>query len=265
MSASRVSARSPGSRPMRQRRMRWRSCKQLVQRLRRDGARIVRLALRFLNDHLELARQLVGVDQRAGVRVGLHVESLRKAGRRQHRVVARVIVDRGGVEIAADGLRLFGDLADAARRRALEVHVLEHVRDADDVVGLVEVARADVRDDGDDGRRAVAANENGQAVRKTSPNDRRRIDRDGRIRNWHEQVRRGSVVWPSVSAKDNQSKHEPCQARRKDYRGMTPGAPRPAAPCAGAGVQFDHGPGPARLRKFVASAARLRRMSVQPR
>ena len=155
---------------------------QLVQRFGRHGRRIVRLSLRLLDDDLELARQLVGVDDRAGVGVGLDVEALHEARRRQHRVVARVVVDRAGVEIAADGLRLLGDLADAARRRALEVHVLEHVRDADDVVGLVEVAGAHVRDDGDDRRRAVAPNQHGQSVGQPRSHDGGRVDRGQRRR-----------------------------------------------------------------------------------
>ena len=66
----------------------------LVQRLRGDGVRGVRLALRLLDDDLDLAGQLVGVDERVGVRVGLDVEPCGEARRRQHRVVARVVVDR---------------------------------------------------------------------------------------------------------------------------------------------------------------------------
>ncbi len=138
---------------------------QLVQRLRRDGRRVVGFALGLLDDHLELARQLAAVDQRVRVGVCLDVEPGLQARRRKDGVVARVIVDRAGVQIAAGRLRFLGDLADAAGRRALEVHVLEHVRDSDDVVRLVEIAGADERDDGDDRRRRIAAHEHGQPVR----------------------------------------------------------------------------------------------------
>ena len=125
---------------------------KLVERLGDDGAGIVRFPLGFLYDDLELTGQLVRVDQRSRIGIRLDVEARGEAGRRQHRVVARVIVDRRRVEIAADGLRLLRDLADAARRCALEVHVLEHVRDADDVVGLIEVAGGHIRHDGNNRR-----------------------------------------------------------------------------------------------------------------
>src|SRR5262249_18513989 len=120
---------------------------ELVQRLRRDRTRIVRLALRFLDDDLELATELAAVDQGVRVRVGLHVEAGEETGRGQHGVVDRVVVNRRRVQVTAGGLRLLRDLADTSARRALEVHVLEHVRDADDVVRLVEVAGAHIRDD----------------------------------------------------------------------------------------------------------------------
>ncbi len=140
--------------------------KQLEQRFGRDGGGIVGLSFRLLDDHLELTRELAGVDHRVRVRVGLDLQARDQPGRRQHRVVHRVVVDRAGVEIAAASLRFLGDDANAARRRPLEVHVLEHVGDADDVVGLVEVPRLHVCDDRDDGCRVVSAHENGQPVRQ---------------------------------------------------------------------------------------------------
>ena len=162
----RVNVRSPASRPMRQRRMRWRSCSSSnsVSVASADGA--VGLALGLLDDDFEFARQLAGVDQRVRVRVGLDREARGEPARREHRVVVRVIVDRAGVEIAAARLGVARDLAGPARRRALEVHVLEHVRDADLGVGLVEVAGLHVRDDRDHRRARVAAHEQAQAVRE---------------------------------------------------------------------------------------------------
>ncbi len=137
---------------------------QFEQRLRGDGVRAVRLALRLLDDHLDLAGQLVRVDERVGVRVRLDGESCGKARRRQHRVVARVIVDRAGVQVTALRLGLAGDVAHAAGGRALEVHVLEHVRHAHHVVGFVEVSRGHPGDDRDHRHAVVGGDEYGQAV-----------------------------------------------------------------------------------------------------
>jgi hypothetical protein len=159
---------------------------QLVQRLRGDRARIVRFPLRLLDDHLELLRQLVGVDDRVRVRVELHVERRREPRRWDDGVVARVIVDRGRVEVAAHRLRLTRDLAHAARRRALEEHVLEHVCDAHDVVGLVEVAGADVGDDGHHGRRPVLPQHHDESVREHGAADRRRIESGREVGGRHE-------------------------------------------------------------------------------
>ena len=68
-------------------------------------------------------------------------------------------------QVLAGGRQLVaGDLARAARGRPLEVHVLEHVGDADLRVGLVEVAGLHVGHDRDDGRARVAAHEEAQPV-----------------------------------------------------------------------------------------------------
>ena len=124
---------------------------QRIQRLDGDRVWCIALAVGFLDNDFELARKFVGVDDRARVRVELNVQSLQKCGRRQHRVVAGVIVDRVRVEIAAIGFRLARDLPHTARRRPLEEHVLEHVRDPDDVIRLVEVSGFHMSDDCDNG------------------------------------------------------------------------------------------------------------------
>jgi hypothetical protein len=152
---------------------------QLVQCLRRDGAGIVRLPLRFLDDHLELAAQLFAVDQRSRVRVCLDFEAMLKRRGREDRVVARVIVDRPGIQVAAQRLGLLRDLADAARGRALEEHVLEHVGDADHVIGFVEVARADVGDDRHDRRRRIAPHDDRESIRQAVAPDAFRADQSG--------------------------------------------------------------------------------------
>ena len=149
---------------------------QLIHRLDRHRAGIVDFALRLLDDDLELSRELVGIDRRAAVCVRLDVERLDEPARRNHSVVQRVIVDRRGVQIAADRLRLPRDLSHATAWRALEVHVLEHMRDAHDIVGLVEVAGGHVRHDRRYRRARVAPHEYAQAVRQSPPANRCWID-----------------------------------------------------------------------------------------
>ncbi len=139
---------------------------QLVQRLGGDRGGVVGLSLRFLNDDLELPRELAAVDQRMRVRIGLHVEAGGETQRRKHGVVDRVVVDRRRVQVATRGFRFLRDLTHAAARRALEVHVLEHVRDAHDVIGLVEVPGAHEGDDRDNGSRRIAPDQHGQTVRQ---------------------------------------------------------------------------------------------------
>ena len=68
------------------------------------------------------------------------------------------------IEIATVRLRLAGDLPHTTRRRALEEHVLQHVRDADHVVGFVEVPHLHVGDDGDHRCRRIATYEQRQTV-----------------------------------------------------------------------------------------------------
>jgi hypothetical protein len=156
---------------------------QLVQRLQRDRRRVVGLSLRLLDDDLELFGQLLRIDDRMGVGVGLDLEAGREARRGQHRVVARVVVDRVRVQVAAGGLGGLRDLADPSLLRALEEHVLEYMRDAHHIVGLVEVARLDVGDDGDDRRGVVTPDDDRQPVGQHGAADGRRIkQRAGRDR-----------------------------------------------------------------------------------
>src|SRR5579863_187690 len=122
--------------------------------------------MHLLDDDLDLLRQLDGIDHRPCVRVRLNCECVAEARRGDDGVVARVIVDRVRVEIAAARFGLTRDLADATGRRALEVHVLEHVRDPHDVVGLIEVPGLDVGHDRDGACRPVPAYEESESVRQ---------------------------------------------------------------------------------------------------
>ena len=137
-----------------------------VERFDRHRRRRVALAFGFLDDHVEFARQLPGVDDRACVRIELDLEALHERRRWQHGVVRGVIVDRVRVEIAAVRLRFAGDLPHATGWRPLEEHVLQHVRDADDVVGLVEIPHLHVGHDGDHRCRRIATHQQRQTVRQ---------------------------------------------------------------------------------------------------
>ena len=139
---------------------------QLVERFGSNGGGVVGFALGFLDDDFHFARQLARIDHRIRVRVGLDFQPFREARGRKNRKVSRVVVDRVRVQVSAARLRFLGDVADAALAGSFEEHVLKRVRESAFGVGLVEVARLDVRDDGDDGRRMILLNENGQAVRK---------------------------------------------------------------------------------------------------
>ena len=149
---------------------------QLVKRLDGNGRWIVCFSLRFLDDHLELFPSSAASTTELRVCVGLNVETGGESRRWQHREVRRVVVDRVSVEIAAARLCLFCNLADASSLCSLEEHVLEHVGDSADVIGLIEVSGFDVRHDRDDGRRRVATDQHSQAVRKNATLNRGRID-----------------------------------------------------------------------------------------
>ena len=97
----------------------------------------------LLEDHVALARELGAVEARARM-MSLKMSSASAQVLAQH---ARVIgggVDAGrGVELAADRLDLFGDVAGAPPRRTLEGHMLEEMRDAMLAARLAPAAGAD--------------------------------------------------------------------------------------------------------------------------
>jgi hypothetical protein len=84
----------------------------------------------LLDDDVLLTGDFVGIE--AGVRqdVGQHVEPERDIGLEDARVIGRHLDPGAGVEIAADGFDLLGDLPRGATRRSFERHVLEEMRDA---------------------------------------------------------------------------------------------------------------------------------------
>ena len=131
------------------------------------GAGRVHFAAPFLQDRLDLALQLVGVEQGMHQGIGFDLEPLSEIFGRQDDVIVRRIVVRAGVELAAEGLDLGRDLVGPGPVGcSFEEHVLDDVRDADFPVFFVEVAGAHPEVDGRDRRRMVLAHEHGQAIRQ---------------------------------------------------------------------------------------------------
>ena len=91
--------------------------------------RVERLA-DLLQDDAALALQLVGIEHRVAQDVGHHLDAERHVLLQDRGVVGRDLAAGIGVEAAADILDLLGDGAGRAGPRALERHVLEHVRHA---------------------------------------------------------------------------------------------------------------------------------------
>ena len=120
---------------------------QFVERLARDGTGRVELAPRFLDNDAEFAAEFVGVKERIPHLVRLQRDQLARRARRGRDVVDRAIVRGVRVERAAERLGALREFTGAERGRALEEHVLEHVRDADRRVRFVEESGAHVRDD----------------------------------------------------------------------------------------------------------------------
>jgi len=146
-----------------------------VQRLCCDGARVILFPVGFLNDDFELSRQLARVDDRVGVGVRLNLQPFGEAGGGEHGVVTRMVVDGMRVEIAAKRFGRLRDLADAALGSPFEEHVLQNVRDTNDVVCFVEIASFDVGVDRDHRSGGIAIHEHGESVGKLGAVERFRI------------------------------------------------------------------------------------------
>jgi hypothetical protein len=97
----------------------------------------------FLDDDILLAQQLVAVEGGLGENVGKDIEGERHVGLEHTRVVGRAFCTGRRVEVAADGLDLFRDLARGAPPRAFEGHVLQEVRDTVFVAAFVAIAGID--------------------------------------------------------------------------------------------------------------------------
>ena len=96
----------------------------------------------LLEHHLDLARDLVRIEERVEDRVAEHVDSGRERVRGRGGVVDGHVVRRVGVDPPARALDLSGDLAEPAPLGALEQHVLVEMGEAALVVALVGGARA---------------------------------------------------------------------------------------------------------------------------
>ena len=98
--------------------------------------RVERLA-DLLQDDAALALQLVGIEHRVAQDVGHHLDAERHVLLQHRGVVGGDLAAGIGVEAAADILDLLGDGACRAGPGALEGHVLQHVRHAVELGGLV--------------------------------------------------------------------------------------------------------------------------------
>ena len=93
--------------------------------------------LDLFEDHLLLALDVLGVKGRVEHEVRQHVESRRQMLVEHLDVVARVLLRGEGVQVPAEAVDLLRDVLGAARRGALEEHVLHKVRDAAVLLGFV--------------------------------------------------------------------------------------------------------------------------------
>jgi hypothetical protein len=141
------------------------------------GRRRVQLPLGLLDDHDDLAAELVGIQQGIPQGVGLDIDCLRQAAHRQDGVVGRVVVGGPGVEVAAGVLGLAGDLADTPGGGALEEHVFQHVRNPRPVVRLIEKSGAHPGYDGYRGKIRDVLHHQGQPVRQDPAADTGRPER----------------------------------------------------------------------------------------
>ena len=144
--------------------------------MRREGAakelgvaarhRHVLRALPLLHHDLELARELGRVERGVAERVGEDVEAGREVSPGEHEMVDGVVGGGERVDVAARRLDLGGDLSDAACGRALEEHVLVHVRDAGFRILLVGGADLHPRLQRDDRREMIFTNDDMETVRE---------------------------------------------------------------------------------------------------
>ena len=139
---------------------------QLEQRFAGQGRRRIELALCFLDDDLQLARQLVLGELRVheGIALEVHRSCQSIVRCRQHGVVDRLVVDGSGVQVSTQPLRLAGKLAGRTCRSALEIHVLQHMGDPNPLVRLVEVTGLHVGEGSYNWCRTVPLDQQGQSV-----------------------------------------------------------------------------------------------------
>ena len=118
----------------------------------------------LFQDHLPLARHLLGGEGEARDAVGLDGQRLGPAVGGEVEVVGGAVVAGEGVVDAAQGLGDAVDLARPVARRALEHHVLEEVGDAAVAGGLVAGAGAVEEGRGHHRRLAVGEQADGETV-----------------------------------------------------------------------------------------------------
>ena len=105
--------------------------------------------LDLFEDHLLLALDVVLREQRIADQIGEDVDGQRQVLVQHLQVIAGVFLRRERVDLAADGVHLLRYFFCTPARSALEEHVLDEVRDAGLLGGLVARAARQPDADGD--------------------------------------------------------------------------------------------------------------------
>ena len=120
---------------------------EFVQHFAGNRTRRIELATCLLDDHAQFATEFVGVEGCIAHLIRLKCHQPGRMAHRHRGVVHGAVVRRVGVEGAAERLGALRQFARTERRRTLEEHVLEDVRDPHELVGLVEESGANVADE----------------------------------------------------------------------------------------------------------------------
>ncbi len=150
---------------------------------------IVLVHEQLFEDDLPLGVDLEGAERRCGDDIGQQFEAEVELPRRQPRVVRGVLLGGEGVHLASDRVDRLGDLAGAARLGALEQQVLQEVRCARHLGGLVAAAHRDPEAGGDRARLGHPLGDDADARGQHGAADLLVGRRGGAARRWGAQLR----------------------------------------------------------------------------
>ncbi len=137
------------------------------ERLAAHAIRVVVAHRKLAPDDLLLLHVFLGRQRGVHHRVGEQFERDRHALRRDIDPIDGAIEGRVGVDVAAGVLDALGKVARAARRRALEKHVLENVREPGaEMAVLVNAARLHPHLHAGHGRAVIFLHDDAEAVRQ---------------------------------------------------------------------------------------------------